>query len=138
MRKTLLLLVCGIISLSVPGAFAQSSPASKTVTDDNYVLTLSAVGKEGDGLALIVTSSQTFNTSRANFTFSGTLTQLETGPFRLDYLLETHSVNDGTIHTGSSVILHPGEPVQIIKNGEQYYNLRLDRYNAATPTKAGG
>ncbi len=63
--------------------------------------------------------------------FSGALARLESGAFRLDYLLETHSVSDGTIHTGSSVILRPGEPVQLIKNGEQFYNLRFDRYNAA-------
>ena len=138
MIKSSLLLLCAVVILSVSGVFAESSPASKMATDDNYVLTLSAAGKEGEGLALIVTSSQTFNTSRANFTFNGTLNQTETGAFRLDYLLETHSVNDGTIHTGSSVILRPGEPVQLIKNGEQFYNLRLDRYNSTTPAKTGG
>ena len=138
MRKSSFLLLCACVILSAAGAFAESSPASRATTDDNYVLTLSAVGKEGEGLALIVTSSQTFNTSRSNFTFNGTLNQTETGAFRLDYLLETHSVSDGTIHTGSSVLLRPGEPVQLIKNGEQFYNLRLDRYNAPAPAKPGG
>ncbi len=107
-------------------------------TDENYVLNLSAAGKEGDNLALIVTSSQTFSATHSGFTFNGTLNQTETGAFRLDYLLETTSNGHGIIHTGSSVILRPGEPVQVIKNDEQFYNIRLDRYNASSSAKSGG
>ena len=134
MIKSLRLLLCAFIVLSVPGAFAQNPPAGKTKTDDNYVLTLSSAGKDAEGVALIVTSSQTFNTNHNGFTFNGTLNQLESGAFRLDYLLETSHGTSGMIHTGSSVILRPGEPVQLIKNDEQFYNIRLDRYNA-TPAK---
>ena len=57
------------------------------------------------------------------------------GGYRLDYLLETSASRGGTIHTGSSVILRPGDPVQLVKNGGQFYNLRLDRYPRAAPAK---
>ena len=140
MIKSSLLLLCAAAILTIPTLSAQSpsptpTPGKVAADDDNYVLALSAAGKEGEGVALIVTWSQTFNVSRGSFTFNGTLSKLESGAFRLDYLLETHSVSDGTIHTGSSVILRPGEPVQLVKNGDQFYNLRLDRYTSASATK---
>ena len=151
MTTRLLVLLC-IAGLPLAAVFAQSptptptkapfagSPESRGVhepKDENYVLTLSPAGKDGEGIAVIVTSSQTFNLSHNGFTFNGTLNQQDDGVFRLDYLLDT-LVNGGMVHTGSSVNLRPGEPVQIIKQGEQFYNVRLDRYNAATPAKAGG
>ena len=86
---------------------------------------------------VIVTSAQTFNVSRSGFTFNGTLARAEGGGLRLDYALETNAERGGSIHTGSSVILTPGEPVQLVKNGEQFYNLRLDRYPPADAAKPG-
>ena len=120
-----------ILALPAPEEKSDEKPP-----DENLVLTLSAAGKDGEGFSLIVTSTQTFNLARSGLTFSGTLGRTENGAFRLDYLLETNAHVNGTIHTGSSVILRPGEPVQLLKNGDQFYNLRLDHYpppDAAKP-----
>ena len=110
MTKFLLALL-GAAVLSLPAAFAQSSVSSK---DDNFALNLSAADKDGESVTIIVTASQTFNVSRTGLTFNGSLNKNDTGGYRLDYLLETSASRGGTIHTGSSVILHPGEPVQLV------------------------
>ena len=55
----------------------------------------------------------------------------------LFYLLKTSAGPGGTIHTGSSVILRPGEPVQLVENGEQFYNLRLDHYPPPDTARPG-
>ena len=121
----LLLALLGAAVLSSPAAFAQSPMPSPS---DNFVLNLFAVEKDGESISMIVTGSQSFNVSRTGLTFNGTLNKTDTGGYRLDYLLETSASRSGTIHTGSSVVLRPGEPVQLVKNGEQFYNLRLDHY----------
>ena len=130
--KKLLLAFLGAVALSLPTAFAQSPTPSP---GDNFALSLSAADKDGGGVTVIVTASQTFNISRSGLTFNGSLNKTDAGGYRLDYLLETDASHGGTIHTGSSVILRPGEPVQLVKNGEQFYNLRLDRYPPSEPSK---
>lgn len=119
------------------------SPEARGVhePDENFALVLTPAGKSGEGLMVIVTSAQTFNVSRSGFTFNGTLARAENGALRLDYLLETNAERGGIIHTGSSVLLRPGEPVQLVKNGDQFYDLRLDRYpppDAPKPAPAPG
>ncbi len=121
----LLLALLGAAAFVLAVAFAQSPAPSPS---DNFVLNLSAVEKEGESISMIVTSPQSFNVSRTGLTFNGTLNKTDTGGCRLDYLLETSASRGGTIHNGSSVILRPGEPVQLVNNGEQFYNLRLDYY----------
>ena len=127
-----LLALLGAATLLLPSAFAQSSASSQ---DDNFALSLSAADKDGEGVTVIVTASQAFNLSRTGLTFNGSLNKTDTGGYRLDYLLETSAGRGGTVHTGSSVILHPGEPVQLVKNGEQFYNLRPDHYPPPEPAK---
>ena len=137
-----LLAFLGAAALSLSAASAQNSapPAAKAPAtsppSDNFVLGLSAVDKEGEGVTIIVTASQTFNVSRSGLTFNGSLNKTDNGGYRLDYLLETNAARGGTIHTGSSAILHPGEAVQLVRNGEQFYNLRLDYYPLREPAKA--
>ena len=153
MTKCSLALLCAV-ALPLPASFAQSpaptpvpgprrimslpAPEEKSdekPSDENLVLTLSPAGKDGEGFSIIVTSSQTFNLSRNGFNFNGTLNRTGNGAYRLDYALETTVPT--TIHTGSSVILRPGEPVQLVKNGEQFYNLRLDHYPPPEAAKPG-
>ena len=136
MTTRLLVILCAV---AFPLALFAQSPTpvpARAPLDENFVLTLSPAGKDGEGLSVIMTSAQTFNISRSGFTFSGTLQRVG-GGFRLDFLLETNASAGGTIHTGSSVILTPGEPVQLVKNGDQFYNLRLDHYPPPDAAKPG-
>ena len=137
MTKHSLAILCAV-GLPLATVFAQTptpTPA-KALPDENFVLTLSPAGKDGEGLSVIMTSAQTFGISRSGFTFNGTLQRIE-GGYRLDYPLETNASAGGTIHTGSSVVLTPGEPVQLVKNGDQFYNLRLDHYPTPDAPKPG-
>lgn len=120
-----------------PSAGSPEGRGVRTSAEENFVLTLSPAGKDGEGVSFIVTSAQTFNSSRAGFAFNGTLARTDSGAYRLDYLLETSAEHGGTIHTGASVILTPGEPVQLVKNGDQFYNLRLDHYPPIDAAKPG-
>ena len=140
------LAVLGVAVLLLSAGFAQSPTPTPTPEksgakppDENYVLNLTPAGKDGEGFAVIVTSTQTFSLSRSGLTFTGALARTDAGSLRLDYGLDTNADRGGTIHTGSSVILHPGEPIQLVRNGEQFYNLRLDHYpppDAAKPETA--
>ena len=104
----LLLALLGAAALSLQAASAQNPAPSPS---ENFALNLSAADKDGENVTVIVTASQTFNLSRTGLTFNGSLNKTDAGGYRLDYLLETSALRGGTIHTGSSVILYPGEPI---------------------------
>ena len=137
MLKNLFCLVCVAVCLSVAGAFAQSSPtpSPKPTTPDlsnnppldaSYVLALSSADKKGEPEFCVLVAAQNLSVfDEPRLTFNAEIFPQENGSFLLYYTL----VQSGTT-TKTTVILRPGEPVQILKNGDQLYNLRLDRYNS--------
>lgn len=136
MGKSLLLLLCFVMIFPGLRATAQSSSVAPNINwgdnpplDGNYVLTLSRADGKGEDISMLV-ASELFSTFNSKVTFNAKLIQQHDGSFLLFFTL-----TQGDIITKSTVVLRPGEPVQLVRNGEQFYNLRLDRYNAA-PAKA--
>ena len=101
--------------------------------DGNYVLTLSPAekGNEADFAVIVATPEFSLHNGDPGFDFVGKLTPVENGVYLLTYYFEA-----GTAITKSSVLLRPGEPAQIVKNGKQFYNLKLDRYSPSISVKA--
>ena len=133
-------------------ASAQSStPAAPEARPDapgaesNYVLTLytPADKRTGPEMAIILALSsfdsarnaaetQTMldlaNTAQPHLHFRGTLQPQKDGRYLLNYFLECAGDN-----ASAGLLLRLGEPVQMIKNGDLYFNLRLERYNTPAP-----
>ena len=111
---------------------AVSYPQSNLPLDGNYVLTLSTADKKGPDFSILV-AAQSFSVYNAQpgVTFNAQLVPQENGGFLLYYDL---TQTGGTV-TKSTVILHPGEPVQLLKSGDGFCNARLDHYNP-TPAPA--
>ena len=114
---------------------AVSYPQSNLPLDGNYVLTLSTADKKGPDFSVLV-AAQSFSVYNAQpgVTFNAQLVPQENGTFLLYYDL---TQTGGTV-TKSTVILRPGEPVQLLKNGDSICNARLDHYNSAPAAKGGG
>lgn len=125
---------------------APTPPARETkpdapVPDGNYVLTLSSPADKHSGpeiaviLALFApdrdrdtaefqSSFDVTNVGQPPLHFRGTLQPQKDGRYLLNYYLERVG---NAASTG--LVLRPGEPVQIIKSGDLYFDLRLERYN---------
>ena len=125
-------LLCALLLVPVSAWSAENptpTPATgdaETFLDANYVVTLAPVEKDGTGFS-VITAATHFGVSNteARLVFNGVLSPQKDGSFRLDYRL----TNDGGgFEAVASVYLRPGEPIQVVKNGKQFYNLRLDRY----------
>ena len=127
-----------------------SDNAAPSHLDGNYVLTLTSTEKDQPGRELsVVVATPTFSTSSVQpiVTFSGKMFPQEGGVFQLDYQISGTvalpttkgpantftNVEYRSITTVSSVLLHLGEPVQIIKDGDQTYTLKIDRSKPAAP-----
>lgn len=156
LHKTFLCLLCAA-SMTSSASFAQipppTSPGVSAVprlpvravdsneTDEklggNYVLTLVLKDKETEVWALgMVTATRSFNSSTAqpSMSFNGRLVPQEDGAFLVDYQLgRSVAISNGgsteyrNAATKSSVLLRLGEPVQIIKDGNQVVTLKLER-----------
>lgn len=139
-------------------------PASKSLAeekteqlDGNFVLTISINDKQQIGKEVsIVVATPIFQTasSQPTMTFNGVVRQQENGVFLVDYQLGIQmpvttemaapansqrtftSVQYQNISTKSTVLLHLGVPIQIIKDGERVYTLKLDRYDATAKAPA--
>ncbi len=154
MRKTFLCLLCVASTFGSTG-WAQNPPVAvnpaiprpiRSVNSDdagealdgNYVLTLTLKEKETAVWELgVVVASRTFNNSAAqpNTNFTGRVLPQENGSFLVDYQLgrnvavpNGNSIDYRSAATKSSVLLRLGEPVQIIKDGNQAFTLKLERY----------
>ena len=134
MKKLSLGLVCALLLVPLPVAFAQSPSPTPAVDagggylDANYVVTLTPAEKDGTGFS-VITAAQRFGVSNTQdrLVFNATLFPQKDGSFRLDYRLTNEG---GGYETLASVFLRLAEPVQLVKNGKQFYNLRLDHYPA--------
>ena len=146
MTKSLLCSMCVSLSLplaSVPAQTPTPHPAAKPPEaypnsnpplDGNYVLTVSAADKRNGPDFSILVAAQTFSISNAQpgATFGAQLLPQENGSFLMYYDLTP----PGGLTIKSTVILHPGEPIQLLKIGDTVYNARMDRY--PLPAAKGG
>ena len=146
MKKLLCTLLCTAVFLPLPRLFAQEAVdqptrhvASDKQLDGNYVLTLSVGSKDGHIQELsVLTAVPKFNISSTDpvTTFTGTCTPQGDSTFMVNYAIgRTVAVNTGgnniNYRTGTataSVVVRLGEAVQIIKDGEQIFTLKMDRY----------
>ena len=155
MTKCSLALLCAV-ALPVPALLAQSpAPVPRRILsaaespertgdetlDGNYVLTL-AFSKDQTAHELsIVLAVANFSISSIDpaVTFVGTCNRQGEGTLLVSYditrqvaIPSGNNVNFGNVNARTSVLLHLGEPVRIIKDGEQTYTLKVDRYKAET------
>lgn len=159
MKKLFLILSCAALVLPASESFAQEKTEQKTEhLDGNYVLTLTSSDKQQVGKEMsVVVATPLFQTTSSQpiVTFSGIVHQQEDGTYLVDYQLsaqlpvttESAGLPNGTrtytnvtyqnSSTKSTVLLHLGAPIQIIKDGEHTYLLKLDRYEAAGKAPAG-
>lgn len=133
MTKRLLRLAWVVVSLPLTGMAGENTspatpaklPADNPPLEANYVVALTSADKKGPELSMLV-ASQVFGASNREITFNAQLFPHEKGGFLLYY-----SLVQGSTETKATVLLHPGEVVQLVKNGDQFYNLRFDRYAPA-------
>lgn len=128
-------------SAQTPSPPAQEAKPDAPAADNNYVLTLysPADKRNGPEMAVILAlfpfdkvhdaaeTQVTFdlvNSAQPHLHFRGTLLPQKDGRYLLNYLLECAGDT-----AGAALLLRPGEPVQMIKSGDLYFNLRLERYN---------
>lgn len=136
----------------LPRPVISQDNAAPAHLDGNYVLTLTATDKDQPAKELaVVVAAASFNVSSAQpaTTFSGKLFPQEGGLYEVSYQLGSDvavptgkSANGGfeniqyrSVSTVSSVLLRLGEPVQIIRDGDRTYTLRIDRCKPEAPMK---
>ena len=113
-----------------------SYPNGNPPLDGNYVLTLSTADKKGPDFSVLV-AAQTFSVynTTPGVNFGAQLIPQENGSFLMYYDL----TQAGGAVTKCTVILRPGEPVQLLKSGDGFCNARLDHYNPTpAPAPKGG